>query len=88
MESVSVKFNNQSGDRSLGNFQVGYVDGQCKCLIMMAIVGFCAELEFGENELQDSNLQKVLSSFGSIRCSYEHYGSPSQYFLQSLRNLP
>ena len=83
-----MKFNNQTGDRSLNSFQVGYVDGQCKCLLMLAVISFCKELDFGEKELDDANLKKVLASFGSIRCSFEHYASPAQYFLQSLRALP
>lgn len=85
-ESVSVKFHNDRGDRVLGRFETGFVDGQTKCLLMLSIVAFCAELNFSELELQNANLQKVLSSFGSIRCSYEHYSSQSQYFLQSLRS--
>ena len=71
----------------LHDFQTGYVDGQCKCLIMLSIVSFCAELEFGEREMTNPQMEKVLSSFGSIRCSFEQFENAGQYYLQALRNL-
>ncbi|CAK9024300.1 Uncharacterized protein SCF082_LOCUS16566 [Durusdinium trenchii] len=58
-ESVSVKFHNDRGDRVLGRFETGFVDGQTKCLLMLSIVAFCAELNFSELELQNANLQKA-----------------------------
>ena len=83
--SIDVRFDRSSGDRHLHDFSVQFVDGQTKVILMLSLVAFCAELEFGESELQDADLSKVLNSFVSIRCSYEHTDTQAQQHLRSLR---
>ena len=84
---VDVRFDHSSGDRRLGDHEVKLVDGQCKILTMLAIVGFCVELEFGEKELEDQHLRMVLASFVAIRCSFRFFENESDHFLYSLRSL-
>lgn len=81
-----MKFQHK-GDRSIEDFSVGYVDGQCKVLCMLGVVAICHDLEFGTKELENEQLRMVLSSFTSIQCTFEHYNNPAQYFLQSLSTL-
>lgn len=85
MGSIDVRFDRGFGDRRLDAFSVQFVDGQTKIILMLAVVAFCAELEFGESELENADLQRVLNSFVSIRCSYEHTETQAQQHLRSLR---
>ena len=85
MGSIDVRFMRGFGDRQIQDFSVQFVDGQTKLILMMAVVGFCAELEFGLSELEDEHLSKVLNSFVSIRCSYEHTETVALQHLRSLR---
>ena len=84
MGSIDVRFERGFGDRHL-NGSVQFVDGQTKVLLMLAVVAFCSELEFGEPELQDEHLSRVLNSFVCIRCSYEHTETQALQHLRSLR---
>jgi len=85
MGSIDVRFDRGFGDRRLDAFSAQFVDGQTKIILMLAVVAFCAELEFGESELESADLQRVLNSFVSIRCSYEHTETQAQQHLRSLR---
>lgn len=55
-EAVRVKFLRQPADRKLLPCTVGYVDGFCKVLIMVAVVTFIYELEPWLNTLLGSTL--------------------------------
>lgn len=90
MGSVDVRFNRGTGcgDRSIQPFSVQFVDGQTKVLLMLAVVAFCSELEFGETELSNDELQKVLNSFTSVRANYEHQEHAALHSLRSLSILP
>ncbi|CAK9015357.1 unnamed protein product [Durusdinium trenchii] len=68
MESIQCKFPHRDGSRTVEDHSVGFTDGQTKVLIMIAIVLFCKELEFGEKEMQNLQLRHVLKSFESVRC--------------------
>ena len=87
MGSVETKFDHGFGTREIATFSVKFVDGQTKVLIMLSIVAYCVELEFGEQELNDPMLAKVLDSFRSIKCSFEFYENAAHHFLHSLRFL-
>ena len=87
MGSVETKFDHGFGTREIAPFSVKFVDGQAKVLIMLSIVAYCVELEFGEQELKDPMLAKVLNSFRSIKCSFEFYENAAHHFLHSLRFL-
>ena len=90
MGSIDVRFNRGPGcgDRTIQPFSVQFVDGQTKVLLMLAVVAFCSELEFGEAELSNPELEKVLTSFTSVRANYEHQENPALHCLRSLRILP
>ncbi|CAK9097187.1 unnamed protein product [Durusdinium trenchii] len=85
MGSVDVRFDHGAGDRSLNVHTVKFVDGQTKVLIMLAIVGFCSELELTEADISTSPLAHVLSTFISIRCHFEFFENESHHFLHSLK---
>lgn len=87
MGSVDVRFDHGAGDRSLNVHTVKFVDGQTKVLIMLAIVGFCSELELTEEDISTSPLAHVLSTFISIRCHFEFFENESHHFLHSLSSL-
>ena len=87
MGSVETKFDHGFGTREIAPFSVKFVDGQAKVLIMLSIVAYRVELEFGEQELRDPMLAKVLNSFRSIKCSFEFYENAAHHFLHSLRFL-
>ena len=78
MESIQCKFPHRDGSRAVEDHSVGFTDGQTKVLIMIAIVLFCKELEFGEKEMQNLQLRHVLKSFESVRCSYKHFDNPAR----------
>ena len=87
-ENIEVRFPFAQADRTIAPFSVGYDDGMCKAIIMMAIVAFVKELEIDMSR-DDGSLKMVLSSFRSIRCSYIHFENPHRdHFLHSLRTLP
>ncbi len=84
--NIETKFPFSDPTRMIAPFSVGQTDGQCKVCIMYAIVAFTKELQFTEEDLKDPQLSMVLCSFGSIRCSYEHFTNPAHFFLHSLRH--
>ena len=87
-EAIQTKFPFPGdGSRVIPDFSVGIVDGQTKILCMMSVVMFIKELEMTPEQINDPHLQMVLSSFKSVRCSYQHFTNPSQHFLESLRSL-
>lgn len=83
--NMETKFPLRDSTRQILPFAVGLTDGFCKLILMMSIVGFCKELDFGKEELEDPQLRMVLSSFSQIRCSYAHYENPAHFCLHSLR---
>ena len=85
--NIEVRFPFAKADRKIDVFTVGYDDGMCKAIIMMAIVAFVKELEIDMSR-DDGSLKMVLSSFRSIRCSYIYFENPRDHFLHSLRTLP
>lgn len=85
--NVETKFPLKDPSRKIAPFSVGQTDGQCKICIMYAIVAFTKELQFSDEDLKTPQLSMVLSSFGSIRCSYEHFTNPAHFFLHSLRHF-
>ena len=82
--NMEVKFPLRDSSRQILPFSVGLTDGLCKLILMVSIVAFCKELEFGNEELQDPQLRMVLASFSQIRCSYSHYENPAHFCLHSL----
>ena len=82
--NMEVKFPLRDSSRQILPFSVGLTDGFCKLILMVSIVAFCKELEFGNEELQDPQLRMVLASFSQIRCSYSHYENPAHFCLHSL----
>lgn len=84
-EAVQVKFPYRTGTREIGDFKVGLVDGFTKTLIMSGVISFIRELDFTKEQLQHRDMQRLLTSFAAIRCSYSHYDNPSHHFLHSLR---
>ena len=83
--SVEVRFGQRDGSRELVGHSVGIVDGQCKILIMAAIVSFVHELECTEADLNE--LRPILQSFRAVRCTYTHYENQAHFYLHSLRCL-
>eukprot|EP00435_Cladocopium_sp_Y103_P056619 s599_g19.t1 len=67
MGCVDIRFDHGSGDRTLRFHDVKFVDGQTKVLLMLGIVGFCAELELTDTDCEDPQLKMVLSSFVGVR---------------------
>ena len=86
-DSVVTKFPYADGTRGIQPCTVGIVDGQCKVILMCAIVCFWKEILSPEEIEGDETLKRTLASFRAIRCSYEHHENPSHYFLQSLSDL-
>ena len=83
--NVETKFPVRDSTRAIGDFSVGQTDGQCKIIIMCAIVLFVSELQLIDAACADEHLSLVLASFANIRCSYEHFENPAHFFLFSLR---
>lgn len=85
--NVETKFPLRDSTRAIGDYTVGQTDGQCKIIIMYAIVLFVSELQLIDAATADDHLSRVLASFANIRCSYEHFDNPAHFFLFSLRYL-
>lgn len=86
-EAIQCKWPHADGTRNIESFSTGVVDGFTKVLLMLAVVGFCKELQFGPEELADPTLSATLRSFRLVRCAYTHFENPSHYYLHSLRAL-
>ena len=85
--ALEVKFPYRDSSRAIQAHSVGFVDGFCKVLCMLAIVTFCKELELSEEELKDPVLAATLQSFCSISCAYNHFPHPGHHYLYSLSSL-
>ena len=85
--AIETKYPYKDGSRAIQPHTVGVVDGFCKIIIMMSIVGFCKELELTETDLEHPTLQRTLASFVSIACSYAHFQHPGHHYLYSLSLL-
>ena len=82
--NLETKFPVRDSSREILPFSVGLTDGFCKLILMVSIVAFCKELDFGSEELGDPQLRMVLASFSQIRCSYSHFENPAHFCLHSL----
>ena len=85
--SMSVKFPYRDATRAIKDESVGLVDGMCKLIIMLGIVGAVAELEISKDDLKGTRLGETLKSFASIRCTFTRFDNPGHHFLYSLRYL-
>lgn len=86
-EAVQVKFTQADASRTLEEWSVRFVDGFTKVLLMLGVVAIVSELKLSEEQLQDPVLKSTLTSFGQVRCAYQHYEHASMHFLNSLRHI-
>ncbi|CAK9059568.1 Uncharacterized protein SCF082_LOCUS31538 [Durusdinium trenchii] len=84
-EAFEVKFGLGHGSDpfKIEPFSVGFVDGQCKALIIQTILALISKMVSAEDDL-DEPMAKVIASFRYCRANFHKHEEPETFLFESL----